>query len=70
MSPQILSACCYSENFGYLMTKLKPRTVIPTVISTIRLFHTHEGKFTPVSIMLSFLRISGSNYSYDMLNRF
>ena len=23
---------------------------------------------TPISIMLSFLRISGSNYAYDMLN--
>ena len=29
--------------------------------------YKHEGKFTPASIMLSFLRISGSNYAYDML---
>ena len=29
--------------------------------------YKHEGKFTPVSIMLSFLRISDSNYAYDML---
>ena len=31
-------------------------------------FYKHEGKFTPASIMPSFLRISGSNYAYDMLN--
>ena len=30
--------------------------------------YKHEGKFTPASIMLSFLRISGSSYAYDMLN--
>ena len=30
--------------------------------------YKHEEKFTPVSIMLSFLRISGSNYAYDVLN--
>ena len=30
--------------------------------------YKHEGKFTPGSIMLSFLRISGSNYAYNMLN--
>ena len=30
--------------------------------------YKHEGKFTPASIMLNFLRISGSNYAYDMLN--
>ena len=27
-------------------------------------FYKHEGKFTPSPIMLSFLRISGSNYAY------
>ena len=30
--------------------------------------YKHEGKFAPASIMLSFLRISHSNYVYDMLN--
>ena len=30
--------------------------------------YKHEGKFTIASIMLSFLRISGSYYAYDMLN--
>ena len=30
--------------------------------------YKHERKFTPASIMLSFLRISGSDYAYDMLN--
>ena len=31
-------------------------------------FYKHEGKLTPASILLSFLRISGSNYTYGMLN--
>ena len=36
--------------------------------STPFFLYKHEGKFTPALIMLSFLRISGSNYAYDMLN--
>ena len=39
-----------------------------TTITTPFFLCKHEGKFTPASIMLSFLRISGSNYVYDMLN--
>ena len=30
--------------------------------------YKNEGEFTPASIMLSFLRISGSSYAYAMLN--
>ena len=36
--------------------------------TTLFFLYKHEGKFTPASIMLSFLRISGSNYAYDILN--
>ena len=38
------------------------------ILSTPFFLYKHEGKFTPASIMLSFLRISGSNYAYDMLS--
>ena len=39
-----------------------------TISSTPSFLYKHEGKFNPASIMLSLLRISGSNYAYDMLN--
>ena len=37
-------------------------------ISLHLFLYKNEGEFTPVPIMLSFLRISGSNYAYPMLN--
>ena len=46
--------------------------VIIIIIIKVKVDYTfflykHEEKFTPASIMLSFLRISGSNYAYDMI---
>ena len=38
-----------------------------TMLNVYLFFYKHEGKFTPALIILSFLRISGSNYAYDML---
>ena len=50
------------------------KNALKTVYVPLKLRYTpfflykREGKFTPASIMLSFLRILGSNYAYDMLN--
>ena len=61
---------CYK--FQFLVAKIsRYRSSSPEMFlgkSTLFFLYKHEGKFTPPSIMLSFLRISASNYAYDMLN--
>ena len=47
---------------------LKDRSLISLKESVLHLFYKQKGKFTPGSTILSFLRVSGSNYAYDMLN--
>ena len=54
----------YSGNFGHI----QEQSAIFSHGQTYTFFYKHEGKFILASIMLSFLRISGSNYAYGMLN--
>ena len=55
---------CKQRNFSFDESALLWRVIF---LFTPFFLYKHEGKFTPASIMLSFLRISGSNYAYDML---
>ena len=62
------------QQWEFLVFHLNKKTIYGLRFQNDPICHTpfflykHEGKFTPASIMLSFLRISGSNYAYDMLN--
>ena len=62
------------QQWKFLVFHLNKKTIYGLCFQNDPICHTpffldkHEEKFTPASIMLSFLRISGSNYAYDMLN--
>ena len=57
-----------NESYFCIRHKNRPKRNQHFKTATPFFLYKHEGKSTPASIMLNFLRISGSDFAYDMLN--